>query len=58
MVCVSDAFVYEVVDVNKIIVISSIKLLSYVHTQETTGINHTFVDLPIHGEHLSKIPTF
>ena len=38
MVCVSHTFVYNVVDVNKIVRVSSIKLLSYICAQVTTGL--------------------
>ena len=54
MVCVSLAFVYDAVNVNKIIIISLIKPYSYVYVQVTTGLKsylHTFFDFPIHGEH-------
>ena len=37
-VCVSCAFVYDVVNVNKIVIISSTKLPSYTYLQETTGL--------------------
>ena len=37
MVCASHAIVYDVVDVNKIIAISSIKLPSYAYAQITAG---------------------
>ena len=40
MVCVSRAFVYDVVNANKIVVISSTKLPSYPHVQVTTGLTH------------------
>jgi len=45
MVCVLHAFVYNVVDVNKIVVISSTKPHSYQRT-------NTFGYLPIHGVHV------
>ena len=51
MVCVSRVFVYNVVDVNKIVAVSSIKLPSYAYVQVTAGLNYTLADPPIHGEH-------
>ena len=37
MVCVLHAFVYNVVDMSKIVTVLSIKPLSYVYAQVTTG---------------------
>ena len=58
MVYVSRAFVYNVVDVKKIVAISSIKPPSYAYARVTAGINHTLIDLPIHGEHRKPNPNF
>ena len=38
MVCMSHAFVYDAVNVNKIIIISSTKPLSYPYVQVSTGL--------------------
>ena len=38
MVCVSRAFVYNVVNVNKIVIVSSTKPLSYPYVQVSTGL--------------------
>ena len=48
MVCMSHAFVYDVVHVN---IISSTKLPSYPYAQVTTGLTLYMADVPIHGEH-------
>ena len=39
MVCMSCAFVYDAVDINKIVVISSTKPPSYAYVQMTSGLN-------------------
>ena len=52
MICMSRVFVYDAVDVNKIVAVSSIKLPSYPYAQATV----TLVDLPIHGEHCKPNP--
>ena len=38
MVCMSHAFVYDAVDVNKIVAVSSIKVPSYAYAQVTAGL--------------------
>ena len=51
-----NAFIYHAVDVNKIIVISSFEMPSYLYAQVTKGQNYILVDSPIHGEHLKLNP--
>ena len=38
MVCMSQAFVYDAVNVNKVVIISSTKPLSYPYVQVSTGL--------------------
>ena len=55
MVCISCAFVYDAVNVNKIVIISSTKLPSYPYVQVTTGlILYTLADVLIYGERVAK----
>ena len=58
MVYVSHAFVYEAVDVNKIIAVSSTKPPSYAYAQVTARQTFALVDLPIYGEHCKPNSNF
>ena len=54
MVCVSHAFVYDAVNVNKIVIVSSTKPLSYPYAQVSTGLMLYLADVLIHGEHFKS----
>ena len=47
----SHAFVYDAVNINKIVIISSTKPPLYPYAQVTTELHYTFADVLIHDEH-------
>ena len=57
-VWVSRVFVYNAVNINKIVIVSSTKPPSYAYAQVTARLKLNLVDLPIHGEYCKPNSNF